>query len=158
MGSRVVLKGNGADLELDAAVNDLGWTRCYLVTDNKILLGADGVEYVIAGLLRALQDTRSDDIQPDGEINGTRVRYATHLEEAHHSLYYGDVGDERLLFWQSDARHPITLAGIIRLSSERRRQWQQQLDTLLYDQLPLIKGHRSFNIRTADPVVSDALK
>ncbi len=58
-------------------------------------------------------------------------KYALHLEENHHSLYYGDEEGTRMLFWQSDGQQPITFAGMIRLSPIRRQQWKELLDTAL---------------------------
>ena len=95
MGQNIILKGGGGDLEIDASINEFGWARCYLVAQSKILLGADGLEFVAAGLLKALEEGR-DDARAAGEINGTTVKYAFHLEEAHHSLYYGDDAHGRV--------------------------------------------------------------
>jgi len=124
----IILTGSGGDLELEI-VNDFHWTRCYLVAEKKLLLGADVLSCVIAGLSKALGE--SDAIPVAGKINATNVRYAFHLEEAHHSLYYGDEADTRLLFWQADASQPITLVGIIRLSPEQCRQWRETLTATL---------------------------
>lgn len=145
MGNTMMLRGDGADLEVEAAVNDLGWTRCYLVCDKRTFLGADTLPYVVKGLLRALQenDDNNDDNskQSVGEINGVSVRYALHLEEAHHSLYYGEEGNDRLLFWQADNFHPITPVGVIRLSPLQRRQWTQALAGVLEaEKGPLLVG------------------
>ena len=137
MGNTITLRGEGADLEVEANVNDLGWTLCYLICGKRTFLGADGLPYVVKGLLQALQDDNVN--QPVGEINGVSVRYALHLEEAHHSLYYGEEGDTRLLFWQADKLHPITLVGVIRLSPAKRKQWAEALAKVLEEgKMPLL--------------------
>lgn len=60
-------------------------------------------------------------------MNGITVKYAIHLEETHHSLYYGDEGDTRVLFWECDKKDPVVPVGVIRLSPEQRLQWQEAL-------------------------------
>jgi hypothetical protein len=141
VGNTITLRGNGADLEVDTAVNDLGWTLCYLVCGKRTFLGADSLPCVVKGLSRALQDNDDNTEQPAGEINGISVRYALHLEEAHHSLYYGEEGNTRLLFWQADQHHPVTLVGVIRLSPSQRRQWTQALAGVLKEiKEPLLVG------------------
>lgn len=141
LGNAITLKGDGIDLELDAAVNDLGWTLCYLICDRRIFLGADTLPHVVSGLLEALQDDNDNAEQPIGEINGTSVRYALHLEEAHHSLYYGTEANTRLLFWQADQHHPIALVGVISLSSSQRKKWTQALaEALKTRKTPLLVG------------------
>jgi len=87
VGKAIVLRGDGGNLELEIA-SDRQWTHCLLAAEKKVFLGADRLDCVIAGLLRALHD--DDDTLPVGKINSTSVRYALHLEGNHHSLYYGD--------------------------------------------------------------------
>ena len=139
MENTIVLKGNGGNLELEIEP-DSCWTRCYLAAAQKRLLGADGLSHVVAGLSKALQD--DDSILPVGAINSIPVKYAIHLEETHHSLYYGDEESNRLLFWQSDKRQPISLVGIISLSLMQRRLWTEQLTSALdIYRKPALAGH-----------------
>ena len=125
----ISLRGQGGDVLLEPNINELGWTRCYLLTPQRIFLGADGLPYVTAGLLKAVGDVLGDDL-PSGEIAGHRVQCAFLLCEAHHALYYADDGQDRLLFWQNAHSSPMPVVGTIRLSPAQRRQWQMQLNAL----------------------------
>ena len=136
MGNAIVLSGAGADIEINDSASEIGWTRCFLINDKRIFLGADGLPYVLTGILKALQDQHQDMGQVVGEINGIAVRYAFHLEEAHHSLYYGDIENKRILFWQSDAHSPIELVGVIELSARQKAEWKESL-TVVQKQMDL---------------------
>jgi len=120
----IILKGSGGNLELEIS-EDFQWTRCYLNGDKKLLLGADDLNHVVAGLTKALQT--NDQMPSVGEINSTPVKFAIHLEETHHSLYYGDEHHQRLLFWQEDGHQPVRLVGVIRLTSIECYEWIQIL-------------------------------
>jgi len=100
----LTLDGDGDSLLIEIAVNDFGWSLCYLLGEERTYLGAETAGHLLPRLLHAVQDVTRD-WPPDGELGGH--------QDAH--------------------QEPVTLTGRIRLSPERRWQWQELLTEALHD-------------------------
>jgi hypothetical protein len=118
------LEGQGGALLLDLGLNELGWSRCYLVADRRIYLGAETLGYVVSKLLHLID---SEDAPILGEIDGVAVRGGLALAEAHHVLYASANLPELTLFCQGAHAGPVRLVGRITLSPEQRAEWSTKL-------------------------------
>ncbi|MGI4790017.1 MAG: hypothetical protein ACRYFS_14345 [Janthinobacterium lividum] len=78
-----------------------GWAKCFLIGDERIYLGADVFTIVLSRLRDALSSSHAFDGPSAGEIEGLPVVWRLSLAEAHHVLYVGDDGSDRVLFWQN---------------------------------------------------------
>ena len=132
MANTLILEGDGGSLMIELAVNDLGWSLCYMLAEECVYLGAWGADRILSNLQDVVQD-EAYGWPPVGTLCGYPVRCAFLLSEAHHALYYAEAGADRLLFWQDAKQEPVTLVGTIRLSPEQRRKWQAQIQTALDD-------------------------
>jgi hypothetical protein len=119
----VQLNSVSGGIRLDIGKN--GWSRCYLVSDRRIYLGAETQSYLTHNLLKTLNNNAEDTI---GEISGHPVRWGLSLTEAHCTLYVATQNSAQIMFWQdADGR----LIGRIELSDDEVEQWRKQLEMLL---------------------------
>lgn len=127
--AKLILEGSGGNIELEINLNDLGWSKCYLVNGDRTYLGAETSSYICSRLLDELRDdvTHASYV---GEINEHKVRGVLALSEMHHVLYCATEGSSRILFWQDSHQSPVKLVGVIRISSEQRMRWREQLENV----------------------------
>lgn len=126
MGTELILEGNGGGLLIETAVNELGWSQCYLLGEKRVYLGAESADYLLPRLLDVVDGGITAYASTD-EIEGRPVHWALSLSEVHHALYVADDGPDTLLFWQDARKEPVAVVGTIRLSPERCRQWETHL-------------------------------
>jgi len=111
--------------------SDNGWAKCYLVAEERIYLGADDFSIITSRLSKALEQRGVPAAKVAGEIEGTPVAWILSLAEAHHVLYTGASGSGCLLFWQDARTSPVSIAGVMCLSSVMRQQWVETLGRVL---------------------------
>src|SRR5260370_19775257 len=76
-----------------------GWCQVELQTDSRIdALGADARHMIVERLRSGLAESLTG--RSAGEIGGVPVRSIMSLAERHCSLYGGDVGPDRHVFFQ----------------------------------------------------------
>lgn len=138
MSDTLALQGDGGTLFLEV-VSDDGWCRCYLETGSRVFLGADDVQHIASRLLGALGE--DDELAPvAGQIEGSDVRCALLLSEAHHALSIATNGLERVLIWQNARPADLPIVGIIRLSPEQRHYWLAQIKEFCVGIWPSFQG------------------
>jgi hypothetical protein len=100
-----------------------GWWQWVLLRpEGDIVLGADALADRRASIRAKLDDGPSA-----GKVDGVPVRWILSLFENHHSLYAGDDGDNRLLYFQDRDGHVVWRD---RLLAEHRREWALKIDDL----------------------------
>ena len=107
-----------------------GWSKCFLVNSERLCLGA-GDFIVLSRLRDALSSQPALDESAAGEIEGLPVAWRLSLAEAHHVLYVGDDGPDRVLFWQDARTSPVSIVGIMRLSPVQHQSWFHTLGRIL---------------------------
>lgn len=117
---------DGGRLIIEFDTNVLGWSRCYLLTDKKIYLGAESTAYIVTRLLDLL---REESVELPYEYHGEKVRWIMSLAEAHHCLYATAAGHEQKLLWQ-DAHSGPSHVATFALSPRQRLEWRDKLESI----------------------------
>lgn len=129
MVSTISLSADGSSLVVETSDN--GWAKCYLVADERTYLGADDIVSVLTRLRNAVDTQKSLDFKNGWKLEGLPVAWCLSLMEVHHVLYVADDGLGCVLFWQNARTSPVSIAGVMRLSSAQRQQWVQTLSEVL---------------------------
>ena len=100
-----------------------GWCQVELATEGSTTaLGAETKRIVTERLLTGLTDSLTG--KSAGQIHGVTVRWVMSLSERHCSVYAGDVGTDRHLFFQASGGE---LLATVVLSEQQRYNWLREL-------------------------------
>ncbi len=128
MNDKLVLRGADGDLLLEVAINQYGWTRCYLANGQQnIFLGAETIGYIVTRLLEGLDEQATSS---EVDLRGEKVRWVLSLSERHHVLYATFDSPEQKLFWQDANGDTTRIIGVTTLHPEQKKQWLAQLNLL----------------------------
>jgi hypothetical protein len=108
---------------LSLRTNAQGWCQVELTRDERMdVLGADTARIVVDRLISGLSDAPVGD--SPRRIGDIAVRWVTSLAERHCSIFVGDVGTERHVFFQGADGN---LLGTVVLSENQRHAWLLKL-------------------------------